>query len=54
MSNAELNGSQIPGSADEKVRRSTEAFYEFNEERAALLKAYKVPWATLQQLSVIR
>ena len=35
MSNAELNGSQIPGSADEKVRRSIEAFYEFNEERAA-------------------
>ena len=31
MSNADLNGSQIPGSADEKVRRSIEALYEYNE-----------------------
>ena len=34
MSNAELNGSQIPGSADEKVRRSIEALYEYNEGRS--------------------
>ena len=33
MSNGELNGSQIPGSADEKVRRTTEALYEYNEGR---------------------
>ena len=33
MSNGELNGSQIPGSADEKVRRSIEALYEYNEGR---------------------
>ena len=30
MSNAELNGSHIPGSADEKIRRSIEAVQEFN------------------------
>ena len=34
MSNAELNGSQIPGSADEKIRRSIEALYEYNEGRS--------------------
>ena len=34
MSNGELNGSQIPGSADEKVRRSIEALYEYNEGRS--------------------
>ena len=34
MSNADLNGSQIPGSTDEKIRRSIEAFYAYNEERA--------------------
>ena len=33
MSNGELNGSQIPGSADEKIRRSIEALYEYNEGR---------------------
>ena len=33
MSNEELNGSQIPGSADEKIRRSIEALYEYNEGR---------------------
>ena len=31
MSNAELNGSQIPGSVDEKIRRSIEALYDYNE-----------------------
>ncbi len=30
MSNAELNGSHIPGSADEKIRRSIEAVQDFN------------------------
>ncbi|MGB7313306.1 MAG: protelomerase family protein [Nodosilinea sp.] len=30
MSNAELNGSRIPGSADEKIRRSIEAAQDFN------------------------
>ncbi|MGI8936258.1 MAG: protelomerase family protein [Phormidesmis sp.] len=30
MSNAELNGSRIPGSADEKIRRSIEAAQELN------------------------
>ena len=30
MSNADLNGSRLPGSADEKVRRSIEAIQEFN------------------------
>ena len=30
MSNADLNGSHIPGSADEKIRRSIEAVQEFN------------------------
>ena len=35
MSNAELNGSQIPGSADEKIRRSIEALYEYNEGRCS-------------------
>ena len=34
MSNGELNGSQIPGSADEKIRRSIEALYEYNEGRS--------------------
>ncbi len=34
MSNADLNGSQIPGSADEKIRRSIEAIYDFNEGRS--------------------
>ena len=34
MSNTELNGSQIPGSADEKIRRSIEALYEYNEGRS--------------------
>ena len=34
MSNEELNGSQIPGSADEKIRRSIEALYEYNEGRS--------------------
>jgi len=30
MSNAELNGSRLPGSADEKIRRSIEAIQAFN------------------------
>ena len=34
MSNAELNGSQIPGSVDEKIRRSIEALYDYNEGRS--------------------
>ena len=34
MSNGELNGSQIPGSADEKIRRSIEALHEYNEGRS--------------------
>ena len=34
MSNAELNGSQIPGSADEKIRRSAQALYDYNEGRS--------------------
>ena len=34
MSNAALNGSQIPGSADEKIRRSIEALHEYNEGRS--------------------
>ena len=34
MSNAELNGSQIPGSADKKIRRSIQALYEYNEGRS--------------------
>ena len=34
MSNGELNGSQIPGSADEKIRRSIEALYDYNEGRS--------------------
>ena len=32
MSNADLNGSQIPGSADEKIRRSIEAVEAFNAD----------------------
>ena len=35
MSNAELNGSQIPGSGNEKVLCSIEAFYEHNEGRSS-------------------
>ena len=31
MSNGELNGSEIPGSADEKTRCTIEALYEYNE-----------------------
>ena len=34
MGNAELNGSQIPGSADEKIRRSVQALYDYNEGRS--------------------
>lgn len=34
MDNETLNGSQIPGSADEKIRRSIEALYEYNEGRS--------------------
>ena len=33
MSNGELNGLSIPGSADEKIRCSLEALYECNEGR---------------------
>ena len=50
MSNAELNGSQIPGSADEKIRRSIEAFKAFNEG-----KQFKEQWSivptVIQRLS---
>ena len=43
MSNAELNGSQIPGSADEKIRCSIEALYEYNEGRCSIGAASPSP-----------
>ena len=50
MSNAELNGSQIPGSADEKIRRSIEAFYAYNEERA-FAEQWSITPTVVQKLS---
>ena len=50
MSNAELNGSQIPGSADEKVRRSIEAFYEYNEGRSSS-EQWSITPTVIQKLS---
>ena len=50
MSNAELNGSQIPGSADEKIRRSIEAFYTYNEERA-FVEQWSITPTVIQKLS---
>ena len=50
MSNAELNGSQIPGSADEKIRRSIEAIYEFNEERSSA-EQWSITPTVIQKLS---
>ena len=50
MGNAELNGSQIPGSADEKIRRSIEAFYAYNEERA-FAEQWSITPTVVQKLS---
>jgi len=50
MSNADLNGSQIPGSADEKIRRSIEAIYEFNEGREAAAQ-WSITPTVIQKLS---
>ena len=50
MNNAELNGSQIPGSADEKIRRSIEAFYAYNEERA-FAEQWSITPTVVQKLS---
>ena len=50
MSNAELNGSQIPGSADEKVRRSIEALYLYNEERETVDR-WSITPTVIQKLS---
>ncbi len=50
MSNAELNGSQIPGSADEKIRRSIEAFYAYNEERE-FAEQWSITPTVIQKLS---
>ncbi len=50
VSNADLNGSQIPGSADEKVRRSIEALYEYNEERA-FAEQWSITPTVVQKLS---
>ena len=50
MSNADLNGSQIPGSADEKIRRSIEAIYEYNEGRAAA-EQWSITPTVIQKLS---
>lgn len=50
MSNAELNGSQIPGSADEKIRRSIEALYEYNEGRASA-EQWSMTATVVQKLS---
>ena len=50
MSNTELNGSQIPGSADEKIRRSIEAFYAYNEERP-FAEQWSITPTVIQKLS---
>ena len=50
MSNADLNGSQIPGSADEKIRRSIEAIHEFNEGQAAV-DQWSITPTVIQKLS---
>ena len=50
MSNAELNGLQIPGSADEKIRRSIEALYAYNEERA-FAEQWSITPTVVQKLS---
>ena len=50
MSNAELNGSQIPGSADEKIRRSIEALHAYNEERA-FAEQWSITPTVVQKLS---
>lgn len=50
MSNTDLNGSQIPGSADEKVRRSIEALYLYNEERAPI-ERWSITPTVIQKLS---
>ena len=50
MSNGELNGSQIPGSADEKVRRSIEALYEYNEGRSSS-EQWSITSTVVQKLS---
>ena len=50
MSNAELNGSQIPGSADEKIRRSIEALYEYNEGRSHI-EQWSITPTVVQKLS---
>ena len=50
MSNAELNGSQIPGSADEKIRRSIEAVYEYNEGKDAA-DQWSITPTVIQKLS---
>lgn len=50
VSNDELNGSQIPGSADEKIRRSIEAIHEFNEERETA-EQWSITPTVIQKLS---
>ena len=50
VSNAELNDSQIPGSADEKIKRSIEAFYTYNEEKA-FVEQWSITPTVIQKLS---
>ncbi len=50
MSSGELNGSQIPGSADEKIRRSIEALHEYNEGRPHI-EQWSITPTVVQKLS---
>ena len=51
MSNGELNGLSIPGSADEKIRCSLEALYECNEGQSHSEQWLITPTAVQKLLS---